>query len=416
MASGNAVIFAGAGISTENPVNSQSTFYEEITHELKADGDISFPDLMTLFCQQPDGRIKLVEKIKKRIEYFRSFRGFYAPMTAFHRALRPLFMLEDVITTNWDDFFEAEAGYQPFVYDQDFAFIGSTPKKVVKIHGSISNFGSIVATASDYRKSLSRLNSGPLGAYLKHTISTKTIVYVGYSLRDANYLNIARSISRNMGEFGRTCYFVSPQIDKSHLESTSLNLVPLETDGAHFLEEFRRIYRDRGNVPAILDDKNFDACDELLHNINSLHLDTANEFQARPNPALILALSYQDGLQDALMRIKDLRYSGEYYNGERVHNLVHGYDDKVRKYKREKNLWDACYCRGYMNGMIFLLSGGDRGYPPPVEVIFDANVDTVAKLRRLPKRRLPAYAKKQLDRIFERCGKGALVPEHMPYV
>jgi hypothetical protein len=223
-------------------------------------------------------------------------------------------------------------------------------------------------------------------------------------------------MSKIMGGFGRTCYFISPHIDYDYLKSTNLNLIPIETDGTYFLEEFRRIYVGKGVSPKIIPEDSFDNCQELLIDINDLHNQTADEFQEHPKLSLILALSYQDGLQDALMRIKDLRYSGEYYDSDRVHSLVHAYENKAKIYRRQKNLWDACYCRGYMNGMLFLLSGGDFGYPPSVEVVFDSKIDTVAKLKRLANRKLPLYAKKQLDRIFVRCGKGALIPEHMPYV
>jgi hypothetical protein len=219
-----------------------------------------------------------------------------------------------------------------------------------------------------------------------------------------------------MGEFGRTCYFVSPRIDRDYLKITNLNLIPIETDGTYFLEEFRRLYFEKRISPKIIPEYNFDKCHDLLHYVNDIHTQTADDFQANPKPSLILALSYQDGLQDALMRIKDLRCSGEYYDSDRVHSLVHAYEDKARNYRKQKNLWDACYCKGYMNGMLFLLSGGDFGYPPSVEVVFDPKIDTVAKLKRLANRKIPLYAKKQLDRIFMRCGQGTLIPEHMPYV
>ena len=153
IASGEVVLFVGAGISTENKKHCQSTLYEEIHADLKSPGNLSFPELMDAYCAQPDGRIKLLEKIKHRFDYFLSFDDFIRPMTRFHRAISPLYMIKDVITTNWDDFFERECRFDAFVYDSDLAFWDAAKRRLMKIHGSITNFGSIVATTSDYNQS-----------------------------------------------------------------------------------------------------------------------------------------------------------------------------------------------------------------------------------------------------------------------
>jgi hypothetical protein len=416
LAEGNVVIFAGAGVSTENRDHCNTTLYDEIKHELGETSDLDFPNLMDRYCAQIDGRIKLTQKIRERIEYFRSFRGFYVNMTRFHRALRPLFMVRDLVTTNWDDFFEVEAGFDPFVYEQDVAFLEGSERRVIKIHGSISNLGSIVATSEDYRKSLRRLSRGTMGAYLKSLLATKTIIYIGYSLRDPNYLRLAQTMARLTKPFTRTSYFVSPRVDHDYLKKTRLSLFPLETDGAYFLEQFRIHYKKLEEHPMIVDEDPFNECEDLLSHVNELHEYTADTFLKKRNPLLIFALSYQDGLQDALMRIKDSRKRGRYHNTAHLHDLVHGYEVRVSRYRRERNLWDACYCRGYQNGLIFLLSGGDGGYPPPVELLFDQSVDSVSKVVRFPKKRVPGYAKRQLDRLFARVASGGLIPEHIPYV
>lgn len=411
---GNVVIFAGAGISTENPAHCNTTFYTEIKHQLDEKRDLDFPSLMDEYCKQVDGRIKLVHSIKKRIEYFSSFRGFRVPMTRFHRALLPLYMITDVITTNWDDFFEREAGFTPFVYDQDIVLLEGSRRRVIKIHGSVTNFGSIVATTDDYRRAFSRLTKGPLGAYLKSILSSKTIIYIGYSLRDKNYLKIAQVISSMMGKYGRQSYFVSPNVDRSHLQKTKLNIIPIETDGAFFLEQFRAHHNSRHEC--IIDESAFDDCHSLLLSLNDLHLETADKYQSTGRPLLILALSYQDGLQDALMRIKDQRSSGEYYNAHHVHNLISGYETRIKDYKKNRNYWDACYCRGYQNGLIYLAAGGGDVYPPSVELLFDTKIDTVAKAARFSTKKLPKPIQIQLERLSKRVGRGQLIPEHIPYV
>jgi hypothetical protein len=87
MAAGDAVLFVGAGISTENKSYCQATFYDKIRDELGVSDSPPFPELMSMFCRQSDGRIRLLEKIKSRIDYFLSFDDLYQPMARFHRAV-----------------------------------------------------------------------------------------------------------------------------------------------------------------------------------------------------------------------------------------------------------------------------------------------------------------------------------------
>ncbi|WP_112610079.1 SIR2 family protein [Rhizobium sp. WW22] len=417
LVAGRCVIFAGAGISTENRTYCKTTFYEQIQAEMGvSDTSLDFPSLMTEYCGRVDGRINLIKKIRERIEYFRSFRGFYVPMTRFHRALRPLYMIEDVITTNWDDFFEEESGLRPFVYDQDLPFIESSSRRLIKIHGSISNAGSIVATKDDYKKALHRLEKGSLGAYLKTLLSTKTVIYIGYSLRDSNYLSIIKSLNKIMGKFSRSSYFVSPTIDYNYLKSLNLNLIPIKTDGSFFLEQLRlHINENLSTHHQIIDEERFNFCEDFLLYVNEAHNCAADIFIETRKPIMTLVLSYQDGLQDALMRIKDTRSSGEYYNSERVRYLVETYETKVNTYASESNYWDACYCRGYQNGLLLLLTTNENNTPPLVDLCFTKDIDSVPKALRLARKRIPSAVLEEIERITAKIGEG-LTPEHIPYV
>src|SRR5207248_1123806 len=63
------VIFAGAGISTEDTLFFPETLYQEVASELAISGPsaLSFPELMSAFCRRPDGRRHLLLKIQARI-------------------------------------------------------------------------------------------------------------------------------------------------------------------------------------------------------------------------------------------------------------------------------------------------------------------------------------------------------------
>ena len=290
---GDVVLFVGSGISTENKKHCQTTFYEDIRTELKASDNPPFPALITRYCATPDGRIRLIQKIKSRFDYFLSFDDFYWSMTRFHRAVTPLFMIKDIVTTNWDDFFERVCGIDAFVYDSDLAFWDAAPRRLMKIHGSITNFGSIIATTEDYKKSFKRLNDGPLGAHLKSLIARKTVVYSGYSLADENLLRLLRNLAKMMGTNVRQSYFVAPNIDTKRLKAAPIPLIPIETDGSHFLEHVRlKLSADCG----IIGDQAFGICDDFLDTVIEAHSKTADEYLKTQHPLLFLALGYQDGI------------------------------------------------------------------------------------------------------------------------
>jgi NAD-dependent SIR2 family protein deacetylase len=413
------VLFAGSGISTENPDHCRSTFYDEVRYELRIKDYPPFPELMTKYCAAPDGRIKLLDKIKKRLAYFASFDDFYRPMTRFHRAIAPLYMIEDIVTTNWDDFFERECMLDAFVHDSDLAFWDAAPRRVMKIHGSISNFGSIVATTQDYRRSFKRLNNGPLGAHLKSLIARKTVIYTGYSLSDTNYLRLLRNISKMMGSAVRQSYFIAPVIDSKKLANAPVPLVPIETDGAYFFEQIRSDLSPNGEI---IKDDVFHFCDGFLDKVTHCHIRTAAAYLKTHHPLLIFALGYQDGLIHALQRIARQRKTGEYHSHARVHGLVHGYEHKLEHFLRHKDFWNAAYAQGYQNGMLLLLvtnESGSTATPPLFEYPFPVkDAGSLAAILRYPARKIPQDVASQVKTLFRNFPGVTrdLIPDHTPYL
>ena len=68
-------------------------------------------------------RGELLRLIKSHFDYFSSFPELYNIATRFHRELSTIWQLENIITTNWDTFFEDECAAIPFVSAKDFAFL-----------------------------------------------------------------------------------------------------------------------------------------------------------------------------------------------------------------------------------------------------------------------------------------------------
>lgn len=187
----NLVLFCGAGISTESKSVFPESFYTSILCEIedktnkKVDLDTSFSRLMSLYIDTfPNGRRKLLNKIKEKFDFIDSFPQLLNAATSFHREVAANPFIETIITTNWDTYFEDYCDCTPVINDTDITLWNVFKKRVFKIHGSINNVGSIVATEKDYEKSYSRLSSELIGDRLKTILASSTVVFIGFSFGD----------------------------------------------------------------------------------------------------------------------------------------------------------------------------------------------------------------------------------------
>ena len=218
----NLVIFAGAGISTEAKNVFDYSFKNVIKDELGIphDKEIEFSELMSLFCEKPRSRKDLIRIIKERIDYVKSYKELYSFATKFHRTLSTIPHLNDIVTTNWDDFFERECSATPIVTGEDFAiFQDISGRKVFKLHGSVYNYGSIVATKEDYQKCYSRLSTGIIGANLKVLLMSKTLVFVGFSFQDDDFQRLYRLLNKDVSGLIPHAYVVTLE-EKAQRNST----------------------------------------------------------------------------------------------------------------------------------------------------------------------------------------------------
>jgi thiamine pyrophosphate-dependent acetolactate synthase large subunit-like protein len=203
-----------------------------------------------------------------------------------------------------------------------------------------------------------------IGAQLKSLIARKTVIYVGYSLSDENYLRLLRNISKMMEGNIRQSYFVSPEIDPKKLSSAPIPLVPIETDGTYFFEQLREELTERCGI---IREEAFDCCDLFIDEVAEKHDKTADAFIKTQHPLLIFILGYQDGLIHSLQRIARMRKTGEYHSTSAVLARMQGYDRKIYEFEKRKDFWNSAYALGYQNGLLFLAlkSSNSRAPNPP---------------------------------------------------
>lgn len=364
------VLFAGAGVSTEDPRVFPYTFAQDIAHEMKvpAKEKLDFAELMSRFCALPDGRIRLLRKILARINYVHSHPELYFTATEFHRELSTLWQIKDIITTNWDDFFERECGAIPLVSSEDLAFWEYPSRRVLKLHGSIDQPSSIVATVEDYAACYDRLTRGLLGSTLKTILATRTVLFVGFSLKDSDLRQIFEFVRQELKKLQRTHYFVNPHKDTLQ-RAEEIGLVPIQTSGSYCLRKIKEhLAKAECNVP----DGRFALIKRLLPNVRKCHF---RMLKARPIakfPESIHCAAYQDGLMHAFDRILARAKTGEYSHVCKVQNTVKAYSRMRREKLARRAYHDVSYIDGYMNGLIVFGIGKPAAPSLPLFYVFGA--------------------------------------------
>jgi NAD-dependent SIR2 family protein deacetylase len=410
-ADGRLVIFAGAGASTESSTVLPYSFYEHIAAEIDLeDEQAPFPEVMSAFVRRR-GRRALLQHIKERLDYVDSFPELRSKATRFHRELGTLYCVQDVVTTNWDTYFEDETGCLPLVTDQDFALWDLPGRKVFKIHGSILNVGSLVVTSEDYDKCYRALSRNMLGATLKHLLATKTVLFVGYSFGDSDFNRIYRFMRRQMPDVLPRSYIVT--LGEAPADDMT-NAHVIRTDAAYFVEQLKAAVAERG---CLLGDDAWDGILPAFENVLRRHLELYAKFDARRLPAVVPCGYYQDGLIHSFERMLRRRATGQYSHVHEVLRLIDLYDNRLRDLLEEGRFANAAYVKGYVSGLAYLIADEKDRRTLPTYHVQGSPVDlrSVTAFHRQAKkaRSLHPEAYAEAKRIAEHWGPG-IIPHHPP--
>lgn len=376
------VIFAGAGVSTEGKLVFKRTLYSEILRELglSPDMNLSFPALMTRYCSQPNGRRKLLQKIKQRFDYMASFPELYRAATRFHRALSTIPQVTEIVTTNWDVLFEEVCGATPIVAPEDFTFWDVPGRKVFKIHGSIQNYGSIVATEQDYNKCDHNLRVGLIGSQLKLTLATKTVVFVGYSLSDPDFSRLYEWLRSELKELVPHAYVVTLNEDTAQI-LTSSSMTPIVTDATYFVEVLKQRLVEDG---LMLADDRFSGLESALDIVYEAHEKLHEDFPTRSHPETIYAACYQDGLIHAFEYLLRNSRAGSCSDAGRLHNVIRSYKEIRRVKLSQQKYEDVAYIDGYVRGLDYLLATDEHRQRLPLYYLFGTGeIETFEEYSRL---------------------------------
>lgn len=410
----NTTIFIGAGVSTENPLSMPHTLYESVLNEIGESGqELSFPQAVERLQSLPNGPIKFIHLLEERLDYINKFRELRDNSTKFFRELATMPYFNVFITTNWDRHIEDICKAKPFVYDSDMPFWSVPMRKVLKIHGTIDDYSSIVASTSDYGRAEEALQKSLIGGKLKELLSSTTCIFIGYSLHDEDLISIYQFVENAVGRFNRTHYFISPNAASKRLPK---DVRPISTDGKYFLEVVKE---HMSLLPCFIPDDAFLFLEEELAEISSLHLDLWERFSPHDRPQCLLSACYQDGLIHGYQMILDLKPTGQ-----QSHSCIHAakakeYEKIISARKKDRDYIDAAYFIGFQNALITMAWAGKTGEFEPAPHYYFERIGEMdyeefsEKLEQLPDIHRSAYA--QCERAMKRLGDRNLVWQKRPW-
>ena len=238
---GEVVLWAGAGLSLyaglPSGVQLREILYEGLTplekEEVGKESDLSH--LADEICALKGNRNYIVQTLKNTFT-----RDFLSTET--HKIISQIPHFRNIITTNYDSLFERVYDSNKLniiFFDDHTPYIDDKKVNLFKIHGDLSAPNSIIITESDYNNFFSKdTEQNTIWSIIKGIIATKSILFIGYSLEDTNVEVVFNKIRDKIGENGKECYFVAPNISTTKSKKLNrANIHPISLTGEKLFEE-----------------------------------------------------------------------------------------------------------------------------------------------------------------------------------
>ncbi len=344
------LLFVGSGASTESHNVMPHTFYDDIADAMPShDESRPFPDLMEAYVEE-FSRTDLILRFFDRMHYIEKFADLYRRAVRFHRAVAVIPYFREIITTNWDDYFERIAGAIPLVVGTDFDYWSLPRRKVLKLHGSSQNPGSMIATKTEYKKSLAAIRNGALGAAARHLLTTNSVAFIGYSMEDDDVRDVIKALRSDLGQAAKQVYFVHPS-DSFRAPIPDATVIP--TSAASFIDQLDEALVARGYLHPL---KMYDRVFAMHAKANHLRQKCTDHLPEYKYPLSIFNHAYQDGVIHACQRMEsDMKFGDDRAPGH-LNHLVRSYDDLAKAARRDRDYWNLAYWEGYLTGLVGALA------------------------------------------------------------
>lgn len=187
-------VFIGAGFSKFSETNTiKFPSWGELIETLKSELNINETDYLKVaqLYYLEFGEYRLYQKL-------REFIPLHAAPSDFHIKLFQTLQPKYIITTNWDNLLEKTIVENGLIYDivktESDLVKSILPNKLIKIHGDFESHN-IIFKEDDYLNY--SINNPLFDNFLKHILSTTTVLFLGYSYNDSDLKQIIKWIEKN---------------------------------------------------------------------------------------------------------------------------------------------------------------------------------------------------------------------------
>lgn len=224
--------FIGAGFSlnAELPPGKHMVDWNGLVTELRADLGTKTSNPLEIAQEYEDkfGRPKLIETLEKILNVYIIRPG------KIHRNFVKLGLFEVIYTTNFDKLLEnacSEESIESRVIPnpKQISLLGGTGiTNIIKMHGELPDLEYLVFTKQDYSNYNTKYDT--IIAHLQGLLTSKTVLFLGYSLQDPNFQQIKQIVEKMMGSSMRKSYIVLLNADQttvSEYEKMNLHVINL---------------------------------------------------------------------------------------------------------------------------------------------------------------------------------------------
>lgn len=214
---GECVLFIGAGMSREAGMPGSADLIRRLGEDPTAPS-MTLPIAADKF-EVTYGRRKLIEELRDAFDTASKFKPKALGSFRFIPLISALNSL--ILTTNWDSLLEEvfddeKESCVVIKREHELTLLPRWPHVIVKLHGDLTDTGTLVVTRRDYgiRTAALRQPVG-FGAFLGTLLTTKTLIFVGYSTRDEDFklirdLLVAKMIDEQGRRVAMQHYAVMP--------------------------------------------------------------------------------------------------------------------------------------------------------------------------------------------------------------
>jgi len=345
------VVFLGAGVSTE----SHKPYFEKKLVNILAEkcsypstSPLILPKVARYFCDVEDGGFKgrLIREIRNYLDLFMEYGEAHNFATMIHDIIAKIGFLKIIVTTNWDVFMERELNILPIVRDTDLVYWNDNKRQVIKLHGCISQPDTMIVTEDDYDNFVKNRLDSPISNKIKDLMTTKTFLFLGYSLKDESFQIIQERILSKMGKFSRVSYAVLPDPAKKYIKSwRKKGVIIIPSNALAFLRELHDLFIRNG---IYFSDDFLSRLSYWIDRCHEVHFSIGQEDEIG-----FLSMMYQDGLQHSL---QDLYYGirvgkpKSYYKEQ-----LDSFRNKLKDETKKGDTVEISYLRGRVEALKWAL-------------------------------------------------------------